>query len=157
QAYGRRANAKSAVALMSLGIRRGDEMTLIASGPDARRAVDGLKQVILGLVDEPHGKAAPKAPAAPAPASAPRIEAGRLRGVIASRGLAVGRAVTLKAAEVAVVETGRGIGHESSEFERARTEVRARLEQLAQQSQATAREVIAAHLEFLDDWELVAA
>src|SRR5262249_47559388 len=69
----------------------------------------------------------------------------------------VGRAVTLKAAEVAVVETGRGIGHESSEFERARTEVRARLEQLAQQSQSTAREVIAAHLEFLDDWELVAA
>ncbi len=32
----------------------------------------------------------------------------RLRGVIASRGLAVGRAITLKAAEIAVVEAGRG-------------------------------------------------
>jgi phosphocarrier protein FPr/phosphocarrier protein len=155
QAYGRRANAKSAVALMSLGIRRGDEMTIIASGADARRAVDELRKLILALADQPHAPRSASAPELPRqPASA---EPGRLRGVIASRGLSVGRAVTLKAAEIAIVEAGRGIGHESSEFERARTEVRARLEQLAQQSQVTAREVIAAHLEFLDDWELVAA
>jgi phosphocarrier protein FPr/phosphocarrier protein len=81
----------------------------------------------------------------------------RLRGVIASRGLAVGRAVTLKAAEIAVVETGRGIAHESAEFERARQEVRTRLNQLAQHSQGAAKEVITAHLEFIDDWELVAS
>lgn len=81
----------------------------------------------------------------------------RLRGVIASRGLAVGRAVTLKAAEIAVVETGKGIAHESAEFERARQEVRARLNQLAQHSQGAAKEVITAHLEFIDDWELVAS
>jgi phosphocarrier protein FPr/phosphocarrier protein len=159
QAYGRRVTAKSAVALMSLGIRRGDEMTLIASGDGARRAIDGLKELVLGLAEQPH---APSAPATPAATPPPRQQVsvasgGRLRGVIASRGLAVGRAVPLKAAEIAVVEAGRGIGHESSEFERARNEVRARLEQLAQQSQATAREVIAAHIEFLDDWELVAA
>ncbi len=78
-------------------------------------------------------------------------------GVIASRGLAVGRAVTLKAAEIAVVEAGQGIGHESAEFERARGEVRARLNQLAQHSQGAAKEVITAHLEFIDDWELVAS
>jgi phosphocarrier protein FPr/phosphocarrier protein len=77
--------------------------------------------------------------------------------VIASRGLAVGRAVTLKAAEIAVVEAGRGIAHETAEFERARAEVRARLGQLAQHSQGAAREVITAHLEFIDDWELVAS
>jgi phosphocarrier protein FPr/phosphocarrier protein len=77
--------------------------------------------------------------------------------VIASRGLAVGRAVTLKAAEIAVVEAGRGIAHESAEFERAREEVRARLNQLAQHSKGPAKEVISAHLEFIDDWELVAS
>ena len=154
-AHGRRANARSAVALMSLGIRRGDELTLIATGSDARAAVGELKKLILGIADEPHAASAPKAQHAPAQPA--RAEQGRLRGVIASRGLAVGRAVTLKSAEVPVLEQGRGIGHESSEFERARAEVRTRLEQLAQQSQKTARAVIAAHLEFLDDWELVAA
>ena len=35
--------------------------------------------------------------------------------------------------------------------------VRARLERLAAASAPPARDVIAAHLEFLDDWELVAA
>ena len=56
-----------------------------------------------------------------------------------------------------VTEAGKGIAHETEEFERARAVVRARLEQLAASSQGAASEVIAAHLEFLDDWELVAA
>jgi phosphocarrier protein FPr/phosphocarrier protein len=113
-----------------------------------------LRQLIAGLADAP----------AAAPASAPspqvaalRQEGDRLRGVIASRGLAVGRAVTLKAAEIQVKEAGAGVAHETAGFDRARTEVRARLEELARTSTGAAREVIGAHLEFLDDWELVAA
>jgi phosphocarrier protein FPr/phosphocarrier protein len=38
----RKANAKSAVALMSLGAQRGDELTLVASGAGAREAVAEL-------------------------------------------------------------------------------------------------------------------
>lgn len=155
-AHGRRANAKSAVALMSLGVKHGDELLVIASGEQAEKSARELKQLILGIVEALHPAAQPKVQA---PAAQPvRAAVGnRLRGVIASRGLAVGRAVTLRAAEIEVIEVGRGIAHESAEFERARGEVRARLEHIAQHSQATAREVIAAHLEFLDDWELVAA
>jgi phosphocarrier protein FPr/phosphocarrier protein len=151
----RTANAKSAVALMSLGAQRGDEIRLIASGPDAAKAVAELKKLVLSLDEK-----TASAPAArvPAPISAaPQTQSGRLRGVIASRGLAVGRAVPLKGAEVQVAEAGKGIAHESAEFERARAEVRTRLEQIAASAHGTAREVIAAHLEFLDDWELVAA
>jgi phosphocarrier protein FPr/phosphocarrier protein len=156
-AHGRRANAKSAVALMSLGARHGDELTLIASGEQAGKVIQELKQLILGMVEAPQA-AAPKAHAHPQPAPGSQVKQGnRVRGVIASRGLAIGRAITLRAAEIEVIEAGRGIAHESAEFERARAEVRTRLEQLAQHSQRTAREVIAAHLEFLDDWELVAA
>ena len=155
----RKANAKSAVALMSLGAQRGDELTLVASGPDAAKAVTELKKLVLSL-DEKTSGAPGKAPAAaPAPTTpaATQAQPNRLRGVIASRGLAVGRAVPLKGAEVQVAEAGKGIAHESAEFERARAEVRARLEQIAGSAHGTAREVIAAHLEFLDDWELVAA
>jgi multiphosphoryl transfer protein len=152
----RKANAKSAVALMSLGVQRGDEITLIASGPDAARVIAELKKLVLSLDEKTASAPAVKAPA-PVSATSPQTQSGRLRGVIASRGLAVGRAVPLKGAEVQVTETGKGIAHESAEFERARAEVRARLEQIAASAHGTAREVIAAHLEFLDDWELVAA
>jgi len=151
----RKANGKSAVALMSLGAQKGDEVTLIASGPDATQAVAELKKLVLSLDDKTASAPAAKAPAAAASALA--HTPGRLRGVIASRGLAVGRAVPLKGAEVQVAEAGKGIAHESAEFERARAEVRTRLEQIAGSAHGTAREVIAAHLEFLDDWELVAA
>jgi phosphoenolpyruvate-protein phosphotransferase len=162
-ARGRSANAKSAVALMSLGAQRGDELTLVASGEGAAKAVAELKKLISSL-DEKTSAAAKTAPAPASPLS-PASGGGlgrgqppnRLRGVIASRGLAVGRAVPLKGAEIQVIEAGKGVAHETEEFERARTEVRARLEQLAAASKGAAREVIAAHLEFLDDWELVAS
>jgi phosphocarrier protein FPr/phosphocarrier protein len=152
---GRSANAKSAVALMSLGAQRGDELTLVASGEGAAKALGELKRLILSL-DEKTGTAPSAARTAASPSQG-QSQPGKLRGVIASRGLAVGRAVPLKGAEVQVVEAGTGIAHESAEFERARDEVRARLEQLASSAQGTARQVITAHLEFLDDWELVAA
>ena len=154
-ARGRSANAKSAVTLMSLGAQRGDELTLVASGDGAAKAVSELKKLILSLDEK---ASAPKV--ASVPAAAPSQQQGhpnRLRGVIASRGLAVGRAVPLKGAEVQVAEAGKGVAHETEEFERARAAVRTRLEQIAASAQGAAREVITAHLEFLDDWELVAS
>jgi phosphoenolpyruvate-protein phosphotransferase len=173
-AHGRSANARSAVSLMALGVKHGDEMSLIARGAGAAAALDQLKQLILGVKEAPQGAGAGgshavssnnaataqgrSAARADQEGGAPTGAAShRLRGVIASRGLAVGRAVTLRAAEIAVVEAGKGIGHESAEFERARGEVRARLNQLVQHSQGAAKDLISAHLEFIDDWELVAA
>jgi multiphosphoryl transfer protein len=157
-ARGKSANAKSAVTLMSLGAQRGDELTLSASGEGAAKAVGELKKLILSLDEKASAPAA--ASVAPLPASTrskQQTHPNRLRGVIASRGLAVGPAVPLKGAEVQVTEAGKGVAHETEEFERARAVVRARLEQIAAAAQGTAREVIAAHLEFLDDWELVAS
>lgn len=200
-AHGRSANARSAVSLMSLGVKHGDEIKLVARGAGAAAALEQLKRLVLGIKEAPQATGARDAHIASASNAARAEQAGagdvtgssgaarqrdanaevaigaspsrveeqgvsaiapaagpnRLRGVIASRGLAVGRAVTLKAAEIAVVEVGKGIAHESAEFERARDEVRARLTQLAQHSQGAAKDVIAAHLEFIDDWELVAS
>ena len=53
-------------------------------------------------------------------------EGGLLRGVIASRGLAVGRTIQLTRPEVSVAENGAGIAHENAEFDRARSVVRDR-------------------------------
>jgi phosphocarrier protein FPr/phosphocarrier protein len=170
-AHGRSANARSAVGLMSLGVRHADELTVIVSGAQAQRIASELKERIFQMpqpaeVDpaEARSSGASVAPSHALPIGAQKARSAkatdggeRLRGVIASRGLAVGRAATLRAPEIQVEEMGRGVAHESAELERARAEVRERLEHLARHSQSTAREVIAAHLEFLDDWEVVAA
>lgn len=154
RAHGRSANPRSAVALMSLGIRHGDEVIIAGSGPQAAVAIAGIRSLIANLEEAaPQVRDTRTVQSAPARASDDK----RLRGVIASRGLAVGRAFYLRAAEIAVNETGRGVAHESAELERGRAEVRDRLQQLAKNAEQTAREVIAAHLEFVDDWELVAA
>lgn len=152
-AQGRSANAKSAVAIMSLGVKCGETVTLSGSGSNAAEAIEALKRVITGLAHAPDAEPAPR----PQAARPPRQQGDRLRGVIASRGLAVGCAVMMRASEIHVEEGGRGVANESAAFERARAEVRTRLEALARNSAGAAREVVSAHLEFLEDWELVAS
>ncbi|MBQ0092181.1 MAG: HPr family phosphocarrier protein [Clostridiales bacterium] len=47
----RRANAKSLLGILSLGVSKGDEVTLIADGADEEEALNGLTEVILRMED----------------------------------------------------------------------------------------------------------
>ena len=48
----RRANAKSLLGVLSLGVRQGDSVTLIANGIDENEAIEGLCSLILsGFAD----------------------------------------------------------------------------------------------------------
>jgi phosphotransferase system HPr (HPr) family protein len=47
----RRADAKSILAVLALGARRGTELRLSAEGPDADRAVAALSACVAGLVE----------------------------------------------------------------------------------------------------------
>jgi len=158
------ANARSAVALMSLGIRKDDEIRLLARGADAADALRALQKLLSESAQ--HESAHPQTSATRQPAATTPVVAAkstsrtgnrRINAVVGSRGFAVGKAVYLGVAEIAVTEQGKGIAHETSEFDRARAEVRRNLQALAQRSTETAREIVNAHLEFLDDWEMVAA
>jgi phosphocarrier protein FPr/phosphocarrier protein len=190
-ARGREANARSTVALMALGVQRGDDIEIRAAGPDAANAVSALATAFAAP-----GTAADVAPAsrdvsvrvtaAPAPdgvaeavrglarTAAPPPAPGELPGVIASAGLALGPAVQLRRPEIEVAEAGAGAAEEDSALDRARAAVRARLERRAaaatgetgpagaapgepQAAAQAAREIAAAHLELLDDPEIVAA
>lgn len=173
-ARGREANARSTVALMGLGVGHGDEIEIRASGPDAALAVSTLAMA-LSRGDPggaPGGAGTPARRAASAVAAAPPaiIETGTaapasgeaLPGVIASRGLAVGRAVQLTRPEIEVTAAGAGVEHESAALERARATVRARLERRAgavagDAGARAAGEIAGAHLELLEDPELIAA
>ncbi len=158
-ARGCEASAHSTVALMRLGVKRGDDVEIRASGPDSGVAVSALERLLgnghgvamAGAVSAAHVSAASGAAGVGSPAN----QANVLRGVIASRGLAVGYALKLTRAEIVVPEQGVGVSQENAELDRARDQVRARLRAAASSGPQATREIIGAHLELLDDPELV--
>ena len=173
-AHGREANARSTVALMGLGVQHGEEIEIRATGPDAQNAVTALAAAFAA-----HGGSQSASPrSAPARATvavvmttaepavadartAAPAATGSLDGVVASAGLAVGPALQLRRPEIRVREQGSGVAAENAALDRARAEVRARLERRAHAAPAgggdAASEIAAAHLELLDDPELLAA
>ena len=158
-AQGRSANARSTVALMKLGVRKGDEVQVRAVGRDAGGAVEAVAALLTSVhaaKSAPPPKTPKRTPTQPPAANPPlEVSAGAaLAGVIASRGLAVGQAVRLAVREIEVTRAGAGIGHETLQLDQARAQVRTRLEATRVSASATAREIIEAHLELLDDPEL---
>jgi multiphosphoryl transfer protein len=179
-AHGREASAHSTTSLMMLGVKKGDQVEIRASGPEAAAALLAVENALRtkkgGLPAGNDNRRAPRrydgaassgsratdAHAVPAAASsspsapiAAAPDPGVLRGVIASRGLAVGHTLQLTRPEIRVVEEGTGVSHETAEFDRARSLVRSRLQAVAGSGPAATREIIGAHLGLLDDPELV--
>lgn len=155
KAHGRSANARSVVAVMALGVRHGDGLTIQAIGPDAPQAVAGVVAALeeAETMDAAAGDsaAAPAAPAAGAAPSAAPAGSGVLNGITAVGGFEVGRATRIERRKIDVVEHSADSAHEAAELERALTNVRLRLQRVAATGGATRREIIEAHLEFLSD------
>ena len=163
-AQGRTANARSTVALMKLGARKGDEVEVRATGKDAAKAIDAVAAVLAGAH---HGGAAPSrtqrsaaskptsvAPPVVSGAAVAARAGGALAGVTASPGLAAGRAVWLATRDIQVQQPGGGVAYEAAQLDRAKARVRSRLEAAHAGASGTAREIVTAHLELLDDPEL---
>ncbi len=155
-AAGRQANARSAVALMTLGVRSGGQVEIRAAGPDAAVAIEAI-EAVLSAAEPATASSVSSAAPTPAPALPPRVQpesvgsGAVLRGVVASRGFAVGRAAVLRVREVALREAGAGTDHETRELDRAQALVRAALEQARSGAAGPAAEVIEAHLGLLAD------
>jgi multiphosphoryl transfer protein len=151
EAKGRSANARSAVALMSLGLARGDAVEIIAAGADADAAV----QALAGFIEAGLGEAEGDAPTAPAPASRVEpAEAGTIGGVRASPGLAVGVVVRLRPPQYDPPEAGQGTAHEADALAAAQAAVRSRLTAASGRGGGAGREILEAHLSMLIDPEL---
>ncbi len=98
---GKAASAKSSVKLMLLGVKENQEVVVRANGADAIEAIEALigylENPLAGLDDDaqsPAPKADGIAPVRPAPVTDSHADAspGRLRGVAASEGVAIGSA-----------------------------------------------------------------
>ena len=148
-AHGRIADARSVVAIMALGVRHGDQVILRAEGNEAAQALDaalaGLKEALrLELTHESVAAHEPRI-------SRSELREGELSGVCAVPGFAVGRAARIERREIEVAEQGSGTTREREELDRARSNVRLRLERVRNTGGAARQEIISAHLEFLDD------
>jgi len=159
-AVNRRASAKSPVGVMSLAIRHGDTIQVVASGLDAEAAI----QAVAELIDSGMGEGGPVAAQASAPAAVTPEPAGLaelprdgvLKGVLAAPGLAIGKAVRLAAADIVVREQGEGAAHEEAALAAALDTVRARIEKNAAKGDKARKAILGAHLAFLEDPELAA-
>jgi phosphoenolpyruvate-protein phosphotransferase len=146
--HGKTADARSVTAIMSLGARHGDTISIFSTGANASVAIDD----IVAAIDEALRLERVRADTAPEPvAKTAAAGDGQLSGVIAVAGFAVGRTKRLERTQIVAVETGRDAAHESAELERARGLVRTRLSRVAGAGGATRREIVEAHLDFLDD------
>ncbi|MDB5691058.1 MAG: ptsP [Alphaproteobacteria bacterium] len=120
-AHGRSADGRSMVALMALGLKRGDEALLSAIGADAAAAVAAVATLIETGMDEAEPAPVAPVPAAPAVAGPASI----LEGVCAAPGFAVGPVAFLRVAAITVPFDGAGGAAEERALAKAVTSVAA--------------------------------
>lgn len=161
----REANARSVTAIMALDVRKDAIVHLLASGPDARAALDQIAPVIAqGLGDEGCVPAAALstttiAPETAAPSRRRSSDPNLLVGVPCSPGLAVGQAFQLRHEAIEVNEEGTAPEAERRSFIRAVEIAKGQLAALRAQLQAKAdpakAAIFAAHEELIDDPDLL--
>ena len=112
----RQANARSVTAIMALDVGHGAKVQVVASGPDAKAAVEKLSAVLAAGLGDEGCKPAPapatthrRVAAAGAAAARKSSDPNLLIGVSASPGLAVGEVFQVRREEIAVTEAGAGV------------------------------------------------
>lgn len=159
----REANARSMVSIMALEVGRGDAVTIVARGDDARAAVDGITRTLTGDLSAPGHDAAevprtaPVRPALPPPAR----EGGVLDGVPASPGVAVGQVFQLRHEDAVVEERAADPNHARRALDAAIASAHLQLEALqarmAEEADPDRAAIFAAHQELLEDPEVLDA
>ncbi|EIZ78362.1 PTS system, fructose-specific EIIA/HPr/EI component [Novosphingobium sp. Rr 2-17] len=162
---GRSASLRSPVAMLALGVRLRDSLTLIASGSEAFAALDALEALIASGMGElappeeapPPGLAAcvPSRADAEPPAAWPRDNA--LPGVCASPGIAVGQAFHLRPARIEAPSSSGDPAQEQAFLDATLDALSRRMADDQDQIAPHAAEMLTAHRAMLEDEELRAA
>ena len=150
------ANAKSLVAIMGLSTRQHDIIRVKARGSDAAGAAAALARILTDGCGEKPQEAGAAIPADVASVRAEPVDANELSGITASPGLAVGRVAHFRREVIDVRETGDGAEHEHAGLDSALNEARRQIEALkGQLSDASRAKILDAHLEMLEDPDLI--
>ncbi len=137
----RNANARSTVAMLGMGLKQGDEVSVTGLGIDRKAAVDAVAELIAsGLGESPEtGRAVTEAPTASGP-------------ICASPGLAIGTVLQLRLADLPVDRDGANASEERERLVQALHSVARTLIETG----LVAAELAAAHRELLSDPDLLA-
>lgn len=147
----RDANGRSAIALMSLGLVCQDEVEMLATGPDAGKAMAAWSELLVPISGTDGSAAAHVAAPALTPLAAlPPC----LTGIPAVKGLALGEAVCLHEPELELMAQSRGLVVERTMLRDAIQQVAAAQQTLLQQASPVVRAVLEAHAVLLGDPEL---
>ena len=161
----REANARSVTAIMAMDVTQQSVVRVIATGPDAKAAVEKLARVLAeGAGDEGSAPAAAPASTTTAASAAPpprrkSSDPDLLIGVAASPGLAVGEVFQVRRTEIAVLEIGDGVDPErrklAAALETARGQLAALRAKLHAKRDAAKAAIFAAHDALLSDPDLL--
>ena len=158
---GAQANIRSVSSIMSLDIRHGDKVFIVAAGPDAKEALAAIFPALeKGLGEEAGSAPSSAAPAKPAAArTVPSGDPNLLTGISASSGLAAGSAYILSEAESMAPERGDTPEKERHSLEdalaAARLQIAALQDSLKASGDAGKSDIFGAHLELLEDPDLL--
>ncbi len=167
--YGdKKANAKSLISVLALGIKTGGNIQILIDGEDATAAEEALEAVIADGFGEGNLIAAEQPAAEPAPAASPTPEPapaatpeGALRGVAAAPGVAIGPIFPWRPDQVTVSETYTDAATEKKRldeaFAAARTQLGELVEQMIARGNAEEAAIFEVHQDLLGDEEMRAS
>jgi phosphocarrier protein FPr len=153
------ANGKSLVSLLKLGGGKNAELRIMAQGEDADAAIAALQSAVLsGLEDE--AEQADEALAAEiAHGWAPAVATQTVQGLCASPGLAIGPLCHFRQRKIVVATTAKDPAAEEKRLQAAIATAQSELDQIYQEvktrSGAGKAAIFMAHIEFLNDAEMV--
>ncbi|MBE2198979.1 MAG: phosphoenolpyruvate--protein phosphotransferase [Anaerolinea sp.] len=152
------ANAKSINQVATLGVRQGDEIIILADGPDAAAALTAIQS----LADDNFGDHDDDATGPLVPKAVTPLAEGELGGIPASPGIAIGPAALYRP-RLPDVEA-RAITNTDAEWQRLQTAVAAAKLEISSIHQQAVRQmgsaeaaIFEAHLLFLQDPDLIDA
>jgi len=161
----KKVNAKSMISLLTLGVESGSQISIFVEGDDEDEALAALETAVNTGLGEDHE--APHSAAAPPPKSdngqqaAPPIKLAEnmIKGVPAAPGIAIGPIYRLQHEEIEIDEEFQGITEEqgrlNTALERARIQLANLHKQMLQSASTSEAAIFEAHLEILDDPELL--
>lgn len=171
----KKANAKSLISMLTLGVEPGSEITILVDGADEEAAMEALHTAVLdGLGEGDHIAAhqeekpaiSKQAPAtngqsATVTSSPEPIKNNQIKGIAAAPGIAIGPVYQFKQAELKIEETFAGSSEEQNRLqeaiERARSQLTALRKQMLERKATAEADIFDVHLEIMDDPDLLDA
>lgn len=162
----KKANAKSLISMLTLGVESGSQIRILVDGADEEAALHELQTAVANGLGEGAGQTQAPAAQAPKPTDGqqPVVEemaSNMLKGIPAAPGIAIGPIYLLQHEEIEIEETFQGVSEEQDRLQKAIERARGQLivlhKQMMKSAAASEAAIFEVHQEVLDDPDLLDA